>query len=399
MIEICKKHDCVGCGACISACSKDAIFMHPDSLGFLYPVIDQKKCVDCGLCVKSCFNNHGPAYVEPIETCVGNALAAEERVSSTSGGLASVFMRAILNNGGCVYGCSGENAHEVKHVKIENINDVNKLKGSKYVQSFMGLTYNSVVLDLKANRTVLFIGTPCQVAGLKAYLRGKEYDNLFTVDFVCHGVPSQQILNDAIDAKVADTGNLRLVNRVKEGCKESKYTLRLLKGGKIVYDQAYPSMGYITGFLSGLYYRENCYQCQFARRERVSDITLGDFWDRHDNVKGLNNKKDGLSMIMVNTGNGKKLMSMCKDSCELVEWDYEDFIKRNGQLKQPIRRHPKRDQFEELYCSKGFQSAIKESLRVDLNRIRKIILFNLIDSTLSTIPIIKIIYKQLKSIK
>ena len=158
-------------------------------------------------------------------------------------------------------------------------------------------------------------------------------------------------------------------------------------------------MGYITGFLSGLYYRENCYQCQFARRERVSDITLGDFWDRHDDVKGLNNKKDGLSMIMVNTENGKKLMSMCKDSCELVEWDYEDFIKRNGQLKQPIRRHPKRDQFEELYCSKGFQSAIKESLRGDLNRIRKIILFNLIDSTLSTIPIIKIIYKQLKLIK
>ena len=356
MIEICKKHDCVGCGACISACSKDAIFMHPDSLGFLYPVIDQKKCVDCGLCVKSCFNNHGPAYVEPIETCVGNALAAEERVSSTSGGLASVFMRAILNNGGCVYGCSGENAHEVKHVKIENINDVNKLKGSKYVQSFMGLTYNSVVLDLKANRTVLFIGTPCQVAGLKAYLRGKEYDNLFTVDFVCHGVPSQQILNDAIDAKVADTGNLRLVNRVKEGCKESKYTLRLLKGGKIVYDQAYPSMGYITGFLSGLYYRENCYQCQFARRERVSDITLGDFWDRHDNVKGLNNKKDGLSMIMVNTGNGKKLMSMCKDSCELVEWDYEDFIKRNGQLKQPIRRHPKRISLKNSIVRKVFKA-------------------------------------------
>ena len=112
-------------------------------------------------------------------------------------------------------------------------------------------------------------------------------------------------MNDAIDAKVNEREGLRLVNRVKEGSKESKYTLRLIKNGQVVCDDTYPSEGYITGFLCGLYYRENCYQCQFARRERVSDVTLGDFWDRFDNVKGLANKKDGLSMIMANTEAGK----------------------------------------------------------------------------------------------
>lgn len=397
MIEICKKQDCVGCGACLSACSKDAIIMQPDTLGFLYPVIDQDKCIDCGLCAKSCFNNQMPTYNEPIQTSVGHAVNTSEQITSTSAGLASVFMRTILQNGGVVYGCSGENAREVKHIRIEHIDEVEKLKGSKYVQSNMGQTYKNVVADLRADRTVLFIGTPCQVAGLKAYLRGKTYEKLYTVDFVCHGVPSQQILNDAIDAKVNECEGLRLVNRVKEGGKGSKYTLRLLKDEQIVCDDIYPSKGYITGFLCGLYYRENCYQCQFARRERVSDVTLGDFWDRFDFVKGLTNKKDGLSMIMVNTDTGKRLLALCENEFTQVGWDFEDFIKRNGQLKQPIRRHPKRDQFEQIYVSIGYERALSEALHQDLKSIRKNILLNAISSIINRTPVVRTIYKKLRN--
>lgn len=396
MVDICKKQDCVGCGACISACSHSAVSMQPDKLGFLYPVINQDKCVDCGLCSKSCFNNNKPTYQEPIGTFVGHALNITEQITSTSGGLASVFMRTILEKGGVVYGCSGEDARDVKHVRIESPDDVVKLKGSKYVQSYMGLTYKSIVQDLRSEKTVIFVGTPCQVAGLKAYFKGKEYDNLFTVDFVCHGVPSQQILNAAIDSKVQATKCITLVNRVKEGGDKSKYTMRLFKSGKILYDQTYPSKGYITGFLSGLYYRENCYQCQFARSERVSDITLGDFWDRYDNVKGLTNKKGGLSMIMVNTVNGEKLIEICKAFCEFVTWDYKDFIKRNGQLRQPIRRHPKREQFEEIYSASGFESALDITLVEDLKSIRKNFFLNKVASLLSRIPYIYKIYKKTK---
>lgn len=397
MIEICKKQDCVGCGACLSACNKDAITMQPDALGFFYPEIDQGKCVNCGLCAKSCFNNNKPTYNEPIDTCVGYAVNIGEQVSSTYGGLASVFMGTILKNGGLVYGCSGENARKVKHIRIEKPEDIEKLRGSKYVQSYMGQIYKNVVADLCADKNVLFIGTPCQVAGLITYLKGKTYDKLYTVDFVCHGVPSQQILNDAIDAKVNEREGLRLVNRVKEGSKESKYTLRLIKNGQVVCDDTYPSEGYITGFLCGLYYRENCYQCQFARRERVSDVTLGDFWDRFDNVKGLANKKDGLSMIMANTEAGKKLLSMCEDSYAHAEWDYEDFIRRNGQLKQPIRRHPKRDQFEKIYAIAGYDTALSETLHQDLKNIRKNILLNTISSIINRTPVVRTIYKKLRN--
>lgn len=396
MIEVCKKQECVGCGACLSACNRNAITMQPDSLGFLYPIIDQDKCVDCGLCTKSCFNNHKPVYNEPMQTCIGYASDINEQISSTSGGIASVLMRTVLSKGGIVYGCTGENARDVKHIRIERLDEIVKLKGSKYVQSYMGSTYKTVVNDLKADRTVLFIGTPCQVAGLKAYLKGKVFENLFTIDFVCHGVPSQQILNDAIDAELSSYGDLRLVNRVKGEGKESKYTLRLLKDEKVVYDDVYPSKGYITGFLCGLYYRENCYQCKFSKRERVSDITLGDFWDRQNIVHGLTNKKNGLSMIMANTESGKNLLALSKDSFKSIAWSYDDFIIRNGQLKHPVKRHSNRDLFEKLYKSVGYNAALTNTIYNDLRKIRKNIILNKVVELINRIPIINLLYIKYK---
>ena len=396
MIEVCKKQECVGCGACLSACNRNAITMQPDSLGFLYPIIDQDKCVDCGLCTKSCFNNHKPVYNEPMQTCIGYASDINEQISSTSGGIASVLMRTVLSKGGIVYGCTGENARDVKHIRIERLDEIVKLKGSKYVQSYMGSTYKTVVNDLKADRTVLFIGTPCQVAGLKAYLKGKVFENLFTIDFVCHGVPSQQILNDAIDAELSSYGDLRLVNRVKGKGKESKYTLRLLEDEKVVYDDVYPSKGYITGFLCGLYYRENCYQCKFSKRERVSDITLGDFWDRQNIVHGLTNKKNGLSMIMANTESGKNLLALSKNSFKSIAWSYDDFIIRNGQLKHPVKRHSNRDLFEKLYKSVGYNAALTNTIYNDLRKIRKNIILNKIVELINRIPIINLLYIKYK---
>lgn len=396
MIEVCKKQECVGCGACLSACNRNAITMQPDSLGFLYPIIDQDKCVDCGLCTKSCFNNHKPVYNEPMQTCIGYASDINEQISSTSGGIASVLMRTVLSKGGIVYGCTGENARDVKHIRIERLDEIVKLKGSKYVQSYMGSTYKTVVNDLKADRTVLFIGTPCQVAGLKAYLKGKVFENLFTIDFVCHGVPSQQILNDAIDAELSSYGDLRLVNRVKGEGKESKYTLRLLEGEKVLYDDVYPSKGYITGFLCGLYYRENCYQCKFSKRERVSDITLGDFWDRQNIVHGLTNKKNGLSMIMVNTESGKNLLAISKDSFKSIAWSYDDFLIRNGQLKHPVKRHSNRDLFEKLYKSVGYNAALTNTIYNDLRKIRKNIILNKVVELINRIPIINLLYIKYK---
>ncbi len=393
MIEICKQQECVGCAACLSACSHGAISMQPDEMGFLYPQIDQSICVDCGLCAKSCFNNSDIEFQTPLSTWVGHAKSKDEQLTSTSGGMASAIARRFLENKGVVYGSSGIDSSCVKHIRIEKLEDLHQLKGSKYVQSFMGMSYKCVVQDLKSGINVLFIGTPCQVAGLKAYLKNRIYENLYTIDFVCHGVPSQQLLNDAIHAKTCKMSNLTLVNRVKNNHGHSKYTVRLLHSGKVVYDQSYPSMGYITGFLTGLYYRLNCYHCKFAKSQRVSDITLGDFWDKSDLTK-LPGRKNGLSMITVNSSKGENLIRLCDNNCVLKEWDYDDLINRNHQLKHPIPLHPHRELFKTNYQTKGFDKALKLTLKADLRRIRKNIFLNSLKDFLLKVPLGKFIFRK-----
>ena len=400
MVEICNKVDCVGCGACLSACRQSAITMEPDSLGFLYPVINQERCVDCGLCVKSCLNNSSPQFNETNSSYVAHASNLEEQLTSTSGGIASVIARHILKGGGVVYGCTGINAYDVKHIRVEEEKDLILLKGSKYVQSRMGNTYLKVISDLRTSREVLFIGTPCQVAGLYAFLGKRTFENLSTVDFVCHGVPSQQILTDAISHHLKGMGvQIELHNRIKENGRESRYSLHLTHNGTVVYNEDFPKAGYITGFLCGLYYRDNCYNCKFARKERVSDITVGDFWDRTDVVKDLVKKREGLSMVMINTGRGASLFRACSESIVSTAWDFENFITRNGQLSAPIPRHPNRDLFASLYAAEGFQKAVNVALRNDIRLIKKNLWLARISKVVYLIPGMRKLYRLLNKAK
>ncbi len=197
MKEICPTELCTGCSACYSACKAKAITMQKDKYGFEYPEIDPSICLDCGLCKKVCPNNKKLIKTQCISSYVCHAKEEQEQLTSTSGGVASVITRYIIKKGGVVYGCSAQYNMDIKHIRINNENEIDKLKGSKYVQSHIGDIYKNVKNDLLNNKLTLFIGTPCQVAGLKSFLR-KEYENLVTIDFVCHGVPSIQYLKDSI---------------------------------------------------------------------------------------------------------------------------------------------------------------------------------------------------------
>ena len=197
MDTICDIEKCTGCSACLNCCPKDAIEMVEDTFGFLYPKTDNSRCIDCELCRKICPVNYHTPKTYPIETFAAYSVDPEDRLTSTSGGAASVFSRFVLSQNGVVYGCSGKNIEHVEHVRIDKQAELNQLKGSKYVQSETGLLFRKVKSDLKAGFLTLFIGTPCQVAGIKSFL-GKEYNNLITVDLVCHGVPSQRLLDENI---------------------------------------------------------------------------------------------------------------------------------------------------------------------------------------------------------
>lgn len=189
MIEIKNKKDCCGCHACVSVCAKHCITMQTDSEGFLYPVVDKDSCTDCGLCEKVCPVIHQSAPVGPQATYIAINRDEGIRLQSSSGGIFSLLAEKIISEGGVVFGARFDENWDVVHAWTDTIEGIAPFRSSKYVQSRIGNTYREARAFLQQGRKVLFSGTPCQIAGLKKYLR-KEYDNLLTVDFICHGVPS-----------------------------------------------------------------------------------------------------------------------------------------------------------------------------------------------------------------
>ena len=386
MDEVCAREKCTACCACVAICSYSAIAMKEDECGFGYPFIDSSKCVDCGACRKVCPNNTLPVYNTVKNVFIAYASSHEEQQTSASGGLASVLARRVIRQGGVVYGCSGQDCHFVRHIRIDREERLEEIKGSKYVQSYIGLLFQSVKQDLSDGKRVLFVGTPCLVAGLKGFLK-KEHAKLLTVDLVCHGVPSQRILNSAFDSYPQIDSECVVRFREKKKSGKVKYGLFVYtkEHYRIVYEK-FPKNLYITGFLQGLYYRKSCYICQFACRERVADITLGDYWDKHNQYPKMKKESQGLSMVLVNTEKGASLFDECRCLMKTDKGDLENVVQANGQLSQPMRKHVNCDLFKELYVQKGFAEAAKTSLQADITRLRKHLLLNKVAGCLRCIP-------------
>lgn len=335
-----------------------------DAYGYVYPVINEVICVNCGLCSISCPNNSNIVYNTPLTAFVAIARDSEEQLSSTSGGLASVFTRLFVRQGGIVYGCSGYDCWHIRHIRIDKESDIPLLKGSKYIQSDVGLAYRSVKADLKDSRKVLFIGTPCQISGLKAFLK-KDYCNLFTIDFICHGVPSQQLLNEALlsNNNVQKKNQYSVAFRKKNKRGNCQFGIYLRdSNGRYVIDESFPKNHYITGYLLGLFYRDNCYTCKYARKERVSEITLGDYWDNEDRYKEMANSHCGLSMLMVNNRQGESLLRMASDYILYKSVLFEEIVLNHEQLSHPFRAHENKNLFRNEYISRNYYTAIRNSL-------------------------------------
>lgn len=381
-MEICSIEDCTGCTACYSICPQSAISLRENEMGFLYPIVDEVQCVNCGLCQKVCPNNTQVSRSVNQQAFVAKAKSVEEQRTSTSGGLASVLSRYIIRQGGVVYGCTGEDCANVHHIRISSEEEIALIKGSKYVQSSLGLCFRSIKKDLQQGTTVLFVGTPCQCAGLRSYLQ-KDYDNLYVVDFVCHGVPSQKILGDAIryNLKSDDLNGIKVQFRYRKGDKEhSVYGLQLIKDNKSVYQKDWPNNEYITGFLCGVFYRESCYTCKYASPDRVSDITLGDFWDRK---KERNISKDalGLSSVICNSYKGNVLLSCINSEFVEESIDLNVFVQNNGQLRKPFPKPNSNGSFKKVYVIQGYEKAVR-IIRKEIRKTKKNIWINSVSDIL-----------------
>lgn len=350
------KATCSGCNACAEACPKQCIEMIPDKKGFLYPKVDASSCTNCGICEKVCpFIDGNTNLKEPLTAYAAWNKDREQYLASSSGGAAHVFSSYIINQGGVVYGCTSENMN-IRHIRIDSLSELPKLQGSKYVQSDVRGLFRQVKTDLKTGRPVLFIGTPCQVAGLKNYIKNVP-EQLYLVDLICHGVPSQQMLNEHIRHVLNGHSAKRLSFR--EG---SLFRIDIASQCGTNYSSEPHKDMYYRAFLDGITYRESCYNCPFARKERISDVTIGDFWGLHNECLLPVNGKEGISVILPLTGKGEKLINLAKPEMHAYERNVQEAVDGNTQLRCPMKRTLSRRVFNSVYPMLSFDMAVKCSI-------------------------------------
>ena len=355
---------CTGCGACVQRCPKQCISWEQREFGFRYPQIDKDACVNCGLCEKVCPTDK--ALEVPVEQKVYAAVHKDTEVlaKSTSGGAFTAIADAIFAQGGIVYGAAMLDDMQVKHIRTTGKDDFEGLRSSKYLQSDTGTTYQMVEQDLKQGKFVLYSGTPCQIDGLKNFL-GKDYETLYTVDIVCHGVGSQAYFDKYMDFARERYGKIKALRfRSKE------YAGWSCGGGVVVVDSSdclkkipYRDFDnyYYSYFLSGDIYRKSCYSCKYANTNRVGDFTLGDYWG----VEALNlplQTENGCSLLLVNNQHAMQLLDEI-ESLDRVETTVEQAAHCNKQLNAPSKLMDSRQNRIGEYESMSGQQIQKEYLK------------------------------------
>lgn len=356
---------CTGCGACVQRCPKRCISWTQREFGFRYPQIDKDACVNCGQCEKVCPIDKALEVSDEQKAYAAVHKDDEVLAKSTSGGAFTAIADAIFAQGGIVYGAAMLDGMQVKHIRTSGKDDFEGLRSSKYLQSDTGTTYQMVEQDLKQGKTVLYSGTPCQIDGLKNFLR-KDYENLYTADIVCHGVGSQAYFDKYMDYARERYGKIKALRfRSKE------YAGWSCGGGVVVVVDSSDCLKkipyrdfdnyYYSYFLSGDIYRKSCYSCKYANTNRVGDFTLGDYWG----VEALNlplQTENGCSLLLVNNQHAMQLLDEI-ESLDRVETTVEQAAHCNKQLNAPSKLMDSRQNRIGEYESMSGQQIQKEYLK------------------------------------
>lgn len=340
---------CVGCTACASICTQHCIIIEYDEAGFAYPaIVDDKKCVGCKMCEKVCpiitFHDLSGQAV-----CAYAAYSKDElsRVSSSSGGLFSEFARVILEEKGIVYGAVYDDNWSVKHVAVSTMEELNRMKGAKYSESKLENIFLEVEKYLKEGKKILFSGTPCQVAGLKAFVK-KDYNNLFCIDFVCHGIPSPMAWKAYVDYRTQKDANGKLPNMINlrsksTGWSKYQYSTVFEYDNGVVKKNSNSQNLFMKLFLGDYISRISCENCKFKGYARVSDITLGDFWGIWDIDSEMDDNK-GTSVVLVQSEKGQSFWNEIGDKIKFKEVDLELTSRQNPSLIVSSKANPKRNE-------------------------------------------------------
>lgn len=344
METIVEKNKCTGCTACMNICPKNAISMEIDNEGFKHPVINKDKCIDCGLCKKTC-----PVLNTTSNKSLNNCYVAynKDEVSrknkASSGSIFELIAKLILNENGIVIGAAFDENNKLNHIAIDNIKDLDKLKGSKYLQSHLNNIFTYIKENIK-NKKILFVGTPCQVAGLKSFIKN-DFNNLICLDLVCHGVPSPKLFEKYIK-EIEDKYNSQIVDynfRDKKTGWDSYSNTITFKDKKEI-SQLQKDNNYMKLFLSDIALRESCFECNFKLGNKYSDITLGDFWGVGKYYPDMYNNL-GVSAVIINTEKGQEIFEQIKNDIKYKECKLEEIVSGNPSLKSSGKYPLKRSEF------------------------------------------------------
>lgn len=337
---------CTGCEACANRCPYGAITMKADEKGFFYPEISEEKCKDCNVCVQICPVERtfaGREYEQEFYSCW---LRDDEiRSDSTSGGMFTVFAEQVLQEGGAVFGAAFDQDFYVEHICMERKEALKKARGAKYVQSRTKDTFRKAEELLKQGRKVLYTGTPCQIAGLYAYL-GKQYEGLLTIDLICHGVPSPKVFQSYLQEIRQKYGEE--ISSVRFRYKKPSWSLYSMKidfKNKSPYICSKFKDPFLRGVEKNLFQRKICFSCKYASMERVGDLTIADSWRYRAYERESRNDQKGVSLVIINSDKGKGAFEKIRGQVFVKEQDAAYAIEGNPGLRSPWPQNPAYEDF------------------------------------------------------
>lgn len=377
------KSKCCGCSACEQICPVRCIKMKEDKEGFLYPEIDKERCIHCKKCERVCPIKYPNIKNKKTKTYVGYARNEKIRKKSSSGGIFSLLAESVLEQNGVVFGAAFDHHFRVHHIAVTTMEELKKLRGSKYLQSRIENTFCETKEYLNEGRIVLYSGTACQIEGLQKYLE-KSYDNLLTVDVLCHGVPSPKIwklyleqLKEKYNSKIE---KIHFRDK-RNGWKQ--YAVRVQFENAKSYSMPFEKDKFMSMFLSNINLRPSCHDCQFKEIPRASDITLGDCWGIENYMPDMDDD-GGTSVILVHTSKGEELLNQVKKSIILKEAELDKALPPISDSRKSVRAHPNRKKywnallkekktFEEIYefVEKSFLQKILGGIRNLIERLFK----------------------------
>ena len=384
MIDRISRQDCCGCAACRQVCPRKCITMEEDAEGFLYPVVDKSACVNCGLCEKVCpvfgeIRQHGE-----VEAYAAYSSRDAIRQSSSSGGLFTPIAEQVIQSGGVVFGAAFDSDFSVHHVKVDTLEGLGQLRGSKYLQSRVENAYIEAKQALETGQTVLFSGTACQIAGLKGYL-GKDYDNLLTVDVLCHGVPSPKLWREYLaEQEKAHGAPVRNVAFRSKRTGWKNYCVRMEFQNGAAYQRRFDQDVYMRLFLSNICLRPSCHRCRFKDFPRVSDLTLGDCWGIERTMPEMDDDQ-GTSVVILNSQKCRQVWQQIAAGCTWKANELNILLPVAADSSKSVLPHPNREKFFTAlaqgqdtgklvkYIDPSLSATLKRKLRSGLRRVKRIL--------------------------